>query len=149
MLGILNTLVRPIVKLLALPLIALTLGLFLLVINAAMSALASWLLPKFHVDGYPPGMGGSIIISIVGWLCPTSCRTQRRLTCRESQRHANQYFGSGEPGGFAANMKRRTAESSATSCAEYGSIPYASNPASSRARKSSGINRASSGLYFH
>ena len=67
-LGVLNTLVRPLVKLLALPLIALTLGLFLIVINAAMLGLASWLLPNFHIDGILPAIGGALIISIVGWL---------------------------------------------------------------------------------
>jgi putative membrane protein len=67
-LGIVNTLVRPLVKLLALPLIAVTLGLFLLVINAAMFALASWLLPSFSVDGFIAALEGSIIVSIVGWL---------------------------------------------------------------------------------
>lgn len=67
-LGILNTLVKPLITLFSLPLIALTFGLFLLVINAAIFGLASWLLPNFSVDGILAALGGSLIVSIVGWL---------------------------------------------------------------------------------
>jgi putative membrane protein len=67
-LGVVNTIVKPIVKLFSLPVIALTLGLFLIVINAAMLGLASWLVPHFNVDGILPALGGAIIISIVSWL---------------------------------------------------------------------------------
>jgi putative membrane protein len=67
-LGVINTFIRPLVRLLSLPLIALTLGLFMLVINAALFALSSWILPNFHVDGFFSALGGSIIVSIVGWL---------------------------------------------------------------------------------
>ncbi len=72
---IVNALVKPIVQLLSLPLVILTLGLFLLVINALMLLLTAWLteLPDsvqygLHVDGFWTAIWGSVIISIVNWV---------------------------------------------------------------------------------
>jgi putative membrane protein len=67
-LGIINAIVRPVVIILTLPLTILTLGLFLLVINAAMLSLAAWLLDGMNVDGFWPALFGSIVVSIVGWI---------------------------------------------------------------------------------
>ena len=67
-LGIVNTFIRPIVVLLSLPAIILSLGLFLIAINAAMFGLASWLVPNFSVDGILSALAGSLIVSIVAWL---------------------------------------------------------------------------------
>jgi putative membrane protein len=71
-LGLVNALVRPLLKFLACGLIALTLGLFLLVINAAMlllvEALAGALGYGFSVDGFVPALLGSIVISVVSYL---------------------------------------------------------------------------------
>jgi putative membrane protein len=67
-LGIVNALVRPVVFLLTLPLTILTLGLFLLVINAAMLGLTALLLRGLTVDGLIPALFGSIVISIVSWI---------------------------------------------------------------------------------
>jgi putative membrane protein len=70
-LGLVNALVRPIVKALACGLIVLTLGLFLLVINAAMLWLASLLAQRFgygfYVDGAEAALLGSLVISLVSW----------------------------------------------------------------------------------
>lgn len=70
-LGIVSAFVKPILKVLAFPFILLTLGLFLLVINAAMLGLTAWILGPtgvgFHVDGFWAAVLGGIIISIVGW----------------------------------------------------------------------------------
>ncbi|WP_327089961.1 phage holin family protein [Nonomuraea sp. NBC_01738] len=70
--GVINAIVKPIVKLLGCAFIVLTLGLFLLVINAAMLMLTSWIAGKFgvpfHVDGWWSALIGSIIISVVSWL---------------------------------------------------------------------------------
>ncbi|PRZ42291.1 putative membrane protein [Antricoccus suffuscus] len=67
--GIVNAVVRPIVTVLSGCIVVLTLGLFLLVINALMLLLSSWVAGKlglgFHVDGFWPALWGSIIISIV------------------------------------------------------------------------------------
>jgi putative membrane protein len=69
--GLVNALVRPIVKLLTLPLLLLTLGLFTFVVNALMLLLTSWLsrqleLP-FVVDGFVSALFGALIISLVGF----------------------------------------------------------------------------------
>jgi putative membrane protein len=71
--GVINAIVKPIVKALGCAIIVLTLGLFLLVINAAMLLLTSWIAGQldipFHVDNfYPAAFWGAIIISVVSWL---------------------------------------------------------------------------------
>ncbi|MBK7819595.1 MAG: phage holin family protein [Tessaracoccus sp.] len=70
--GLINSVVAPIVKVLGACLIVLTLGLFLLVINALMLQLTSWAAGLvglgFHVDGFWPAFWGALIISIVGAL---------------------------------------------------------------------------------
>lgn len=77
--GLVNAVVRPIVNLLSLPITCLTLGLFALIINAAMLMLTSWLtqyLPMgLHVnDFFWDAILGALIISIVsmvmGWITP-------------------------------------------------------------------------------
>src|SRR5436853_5804210 len=66
-LGIANTILKPILALLTLPLIIVTLGLFLLVINIAMVALAEWIPPNFSINGFWTYVGGVVIIWIVNW----------------------------------------------------------------------------------
>lgn len=67
--GLVNTLIRPIVNLLALPLHILTLGLFTLVVNAGMFALAGWIGTNFGVgftvSGFWPALLGGLIVSLV------------------------------------------------------------------------------------
>lgn len=67
-LGIINAVVRPVVIILTLPLTILTLGLFLLVINAAMLSLVAWMLEGMTVAGFWSAFFGAIVISITGWL---------------------------------------------------------------------------------
>jgi putative membrane protein len=66
-LGIANTVIKPILALLTLPLIIVTLGLFLLVINIAMVALAEWIAPNFSIDGFWTYVGVVVIIWVVNW----------------------------------------------------------------------------------
>jgi putative membrane protein len=70
--GLVNAVVRPIVKLLSLPFIVLTLGLLIFVINAFMLMLTSWLSGQlglgFHVDGFFTALVGALIITIVTWV---------------------------------------------------------------------------------
>jgi putative membrane protein len=68
LLGIVNAIVRPVVIILTLPLTILTLGLFLLVVNAAMLSLVAWLLDGMTVDGFWPAFFGAIVVAIVSWL---------------------------------------------------------------------------------
>ncbi|HEV8688792.1 MAG TPA: phage holin family protein [Ideonella sp.] len=65
-LGLLNTLVRPLLVLLTLPVTLLTLGLFLFVINALMFWAAARLLPGFEVTGFAAALIGSLIYSACG-----------------------------------------------------------------------------------
>ncbi len=66
LLGVLNAILRPLLLLLSLPLLILTLGLFFLIINAALLSLVGWLLrPGFTVDGFWPALFGGIVISVV------------------------------------------------------------------------------------
>ena len=65
-LGLLNTLLRPILVLLTLPVTLLTLGLFLFVINALMFYFAASLLNGFHVTGFVAALIGSLIYSVFG-----------------------------------------------------------------------------------
>ena len=67
--GLVNALIRPIVKLLTLPINVITLGLFSLVINALMLMLTAWLTQFLVIEGplfgFIPALLGSVIISIV------------------------------------------------------------------------------------
>ena len=65
-LGLLNTIVRPLLVLLTLPVTLLTLGLFLFVINALMFWAAASLLPGFNVAGFTAALIGSVIYSLCG-----------------------------------------------------------------------------------
>jgi putative membrane protein len=66
-LGIANTIVKPILTLLTLPLVIVTLGLFYFVINVLMLALAEWIAPDFSIDGFWTYIGATIVVSIVNW----------------------------------------------------------------------------------
>jgi putative membrane protein len=70
--GVVNAVVRPIVKLLSLPFIILTLGLLIFVINALMLLLTSWICDQaglgFHVDGFWTAVLGGIIVMVATWI---------------------------------------------------------------------------------
>lgn len=66
-LGILNTLVKPLLHLLALPITILTLGLFSLVINAIVVLLADKIVPGFEVGGFWWALGFSLVLTLVSW----------------------------------------------------------------------------------
>ena len=69
LLGVVNAIVRPFALLLSLPALLLTLGLFLLVVNAAMLGLVALLLPGFKIDGgFWTAVGAAIIVSVVSWI---------------------------------------------------------------------------------
>ena len=71
-LGLLTSFVKPVLKLLSLPFIVVTLGLFLLVINAAVllltGAIAEELGVGFRVDGFWTAVLGSVVVTVVTWL---------------------------------------------------------------------------------
>ena len=71
-LGIVNSFVSPIIKFLSIPFIIITLGLFLLVINALMLLFTEWLVglfdSDFYVNGFWNAVGGAIVITVVTWI---------------------------------------------------------------------------------
>jgi putative membrane protein len=66
-LGLVNTLVRPILVVLTLPVTLLTLGLFILVINALMFWFVATVVGGFYVSGFWAAFGGALIYSIISW----------------------------------------------------------------------------------
>jgi putative membrane protein len=68
LLGVVNAIVRPFALLLSLPALLLTLGLFLLIVNAAMLGLVALMLPGFKIAGFWTAVGGALIVSIVSWV---------------------------------------------------------------------------------
>ena len=68
-LGLINAFVRPVVVFLTIPLTVLTLGLFLLVINAGMLGLAGWLVDDLVVSGFWSALFGAIVVSLVSTFC--------------------------------------------------------------------------------
>jgi len=68
LLGMANAVVRPIVVLLTLPITVLSLGLFLLVVNAAMLALVAALLEGFVLHGFFSALVGSLVVSVTSWI---------------------------------------------------------------------------------
>jgi putative membrane protein len=70
--GVINAVIRPVVKLLSLPFIILTLGLLIVVINALMLLLTSWVSGQvglgFHVDGFWTAIFGGVIVMVASWL---------------------------------------------------------------------------------
>lgn len=67
-LGILNTVIRPVVQILALPISILTLGLFALVINALFFWFVATFVDGFIVRGFWPALWGSLFMSVVSWI---------------------------------------------------------------------------------
>lgn len=68
LLGIVNTLIRPIVQLFAIPVTLLTFGLFALVINAILFLIVGNFVHGFYIDGFGAAFIGSILLSIVSWI---------------------------------------------------------------------------------
>jgi putative membrane protein len=66
-LGLINTLIRPVLVLLTLPVTLLTLGLFIFVINGLLFWAVGSFVPGFHVDGFWAGVFGAIVYSIISW----------------------------------------------------------------------------------
>ena len=66
--GVVNAIVGPILRLLSLPFVLLTLGLFLLVVNAALLALTAGLTDRLTIDGFGTAVLGGLILAIAGWV---------------------------------------------------------------------------------
>ncbi len=70
-LGFINTLVRPVLAILTLPITLLTLGIFYLVLNGLLFWLASALLPGFQVAGFGSAMLGALLYGVIAWALST------------------------------------------------------------------------------
>jgi putative membrane protein len=66
--GVVNAIVGPILRLLSLPFVVLTLGLFLLVINAALLGLTALITDRLEVNGFITAILGGLILAVAGWL---------------------------------------------------------------------------------
>jgi putative membrane protein len=79
LLGVVNAFVRPLAFILTLPLTVLTLGLFLLVLNAGMVALVAWLVPGFEISGFWTAVGAALIVSLVSWAASSAIGSNGRV----------------------------------------------------------------------
>jgi putative membrane protein len=68
LLGVVNAFIRPLAVLLTLPMTIVTLGVFLLVINAAMLGLVALILPGFQISGFWTAFLGALVVSLVSWV---------------------------------------------------------------------------------
>jgi len=66
-LGLINTLIRPLLVILTLPVTILTLGLFIFVINGLLFWAVGSFMPGFKVDGFWAGVFGAIVYSLISW----------------------------------------------------------------------------------
>jgi putative membrane protein len=66
--GVVNAVIRPIVTILTIPITFLTLGLFLLIVNAAMFSLTAYFIEGFSVGGFWPALFGAIVTGLVNWV---------------------------------------------------------------------------------
>jgi putative membrane protein len=84
--GIVNAIVKPIFTLVTIPFVLLTLGLFLVVINALMLLLTSWLSGLFglgwHVEGFWTALFGAIIVSVVSFVLNAFVPDRKRARAR-------------------------------------------------------------------
>ena len=94
LLGILNAFIRPLLLLLSLPLIVVTMGLFIFVVNALTLASVGVLIPGFHVEGFWAALFGSMLISVISWILNLLIRSGeepplvRRVVVRQEERQS-------------------------------------------------------------
>ena len=93
LLGILNAFVRPVLLILSAPLILLTLGFFVLVVNSLMLLIVPSIVGGFHVDRFWSAFWGAIVISIVSWILSAFFPRQRRARACPHPSHSNQTRG--------------------------------------------------------
>lgn len=84
-LTILNLILRPILYVLTLPVIVLTLGLFLVVLNALLLEFTAYLVKGFTVSGFWPAVGGALVISIVTTLLNMMTAGRRHVEVRTDE----------------------------------------------------------------
>ncbi|MDX1411765.1 MAG: phage holin family protein [Nitrospirales bacterium] len=88
-LSFLNAIVRPVLYVLSAPFIIVTLGLFMILINALLLLLVSWLVKGFVVAGFWPAVGGALLISLVSVLANFFVSEQGHIEIVTSTRHGD------------------------------------------------------------
>lgn len=83
LLGFVNAFVRPLVVILTLPITIVTLGLFLLVVNALMLMLVAWLLPGFSLAGFWTAVLGAIVSALAAWFASSLIGPSGRVEVME------------------------------------------------------------------
>lgn len=78
-LGVVNAVVRPLAFILTLPITVVTLGLFLLVLNAGMVSLVAWMIPGFQISGFWTAVGAAVIVGLVSWAASSAIGTHGRI----------------------------------------------------------------------
>src|SRR5713226_8996181 len=86
LLGLINAIVRPILVVLTFPITLLTLGLFLLVLNAFCLWLVSVFISGFHVAGFWPAFWGALLVSVVSWILTALISDSGRIKVIERRR---------------------------------------------------------------
>ena len=66
--AVVNSVLGPVIRLLSLPFVVLTLGLFLLVVNAALLGITAAISDRFSVDGFVPAVLGGLLIAVFSWI---------------------------------------------------------------------------------
>jgi putative membrane protein len=66
--ALVNSIIGPVLRLLSLPFVFLTLGLFLLVVNAALLGITAAISDRFSVDGFVPAVLGGLLIAVFSWI---------------------------------------------------------------------------------
>jgi putative membrane protein len=88
--GVINAILKPIVKIVGCAFYVLTLGLVALVVNGLLLWLTSWLAGElslpWHITGFWPAFWGAIIVGVVGWLLSVLIRDRDRETARREER---------------------------------------------------------------
>jgi putative membrane protein len=79
LLGFVNAVVRPLLVFFTLPITVLTLGLFLLVINAAMLGLVAAMLDRFTIRSFGSALAGAIVVGLVSWLVSSTIGSSHRV----------------------------------------------------------------------
>ena len=79
LLGVVNSIIRPIILILTLPLTLITLGLFIFVVNGISLSLVAWLMPGFALSGLVAAILGSVVVGLTSWLASTFIGSSGRL----------------------------------------------------------------------
>lgn len=87
LLGVVNAVIRPLLLLLTLPITVLTMGLFLLVINAAMLGLVALILDGFAIKDFWTAVGASLIVSLTSWAASSAIGGNGRIEVYSNRRN--------------------------------------------------------------